>query len=178
MWPMTASTNRNVISTAGLLFYTQYTINHTTTSDVIPTGRYGRHNGLLQQTPILLNLMYVTAQRLLYILHVHVTVYTTCTCLNTLKFCFYYMYHQVGIGFEASRCWTVTARHFKFTNTPACHINLTNWLSIAHSADSNITDFWGQWKLHPCCNSFFLWDPSLQSRRNGYTRITVMHVWL
>ena len=81
-------------------------------------------------------------------IHVHVIVYT-CTCYRI-----YYMYMPqhfkvlwllyvspgcyCGIGFEASRCWTVTARHFKFTNTPASHINLTDWLSIAPSADSNI----------------------------------------
>jgi hypothetical protein len=71
VWPMTASTvllaNSNVISTAGLLLYTQYTINCTITCDVISTVRYGRHNGLVRQTPIRLTLMYVKAQRLLYV---------------------------------------------------------------------------------------------------------------
>ena len=56
--PKTATTvllaNRNVISTAGLLFYIQYMINNTIqvwkASDVRSAVRYGRHNRLLQRS--------------------------------------------------------------------------------------------------------------------------------
>jgi hypothetical protein len=111
--------NRNVISTAGLLFYTQYMINRTITSDVISAARYGRHNRLGHQTPgYMLNFGALTAQR--YCIYYTPQHFKAQWLLYVPPGCYHY------VGFEASRCWTITARHFKFTNTPACHINLTN----------------------------------------------------